>query len=150
MEGLLEDLQNAPNASIVLLHACAHNPTGCDPTIDEWKQIISLISEKEHIAFFDSAYQGFASGDAEEDAQPFRYAVRQHVPILLAQSFAKNFGLYGERVGTLSGKFALLFGVVLVLYLFTFFHSSRLTSHLRRLRQWSVAMPTSVSASCPN
>jgi len=73
LEGFLEDLQKAPNASIVLLHACAHNPTGCDPTIDEWKQIISLISEKEHIAFFDSAYQGFASGDAEEDAQPFRY-----------------------------------------------------------------------------
>ena len=111
LEGLLEDLQNAPNASIVLLHACAHNPTGCDPTIDEWKQIISLISKKEHIAFFDSAYQGFASGDAEEDAQPFRYAVRQHVPILLAQSFAKNFGLYGERVGTLSGTFFVLCGL---------------------------------------
>ena len=107
LEGFLQDLQQAPNASIVLMHACAHNPTGCDPTIEQWKQIISLISEKEHIAFFDSAYQGFASGDAEEDSQPFRYAVRQHVPILLAQSFAKNFGLYGERVGTLSGAWNL-------------------------------------------
>jgi len=102
LKGMLEDIFNAPDGSIILLHACAHNPTGTDPTIDEWKQIISLISEKEHIAFFDSAYQGFASGDAEQDAQPFRYAVSQHVPILLAQSFAKNFGLYGERVGTLS------------------------------------------------
>jgi aspartate/tyrosine/aromatic aminotransferase len=54
------------------------------------------------IVFFDSAYQGFASGNAEKDAEPFRYAVSQHIPILLAQSFAKNFGLYGERVGTLS------------------------------------------------
>lgn len=76
--------------------------TGCDPTMEEWKEIVSLISNKSHIAFFDSAYQGFATGNAEQDAQAFRYAVSQHVPILLAQSFAKNFGLYGERVGTLS------------------------------------------------
>jgi len=60
------------------------------------------VSRKEIVCFFDSAYQGFASGDAEADAQPFRYAVAQNIPILLAQSFAKNFGLYGERVGTLS------------------------------------------------
>jgi aspartate aminotransferase len=70
--------------------------------MEEWKEIISLIGSKSHLAFFDSAYQGFASGDAEADAQAFRYAVSQHVPVLLAQSFAKNFGLYGERVGTLS------------------------------------------------
>jgi aspartate aminotransferase len=107
----------------------AHNPTGSDPTIDQWKKILTVIQQKKHVAFFDSAYQGFASGDAEEDAQPFRYAVSQQVPILLAQSkfpdnpppssqpsscltlmyvltccagFAKNFGLYGERCGTLS------------------------------------------------
>lgn len=99
---MLHDLRKAPDRSIILLHACAHNPSGCDPTIDQWKQIVSLISEKEHVVFFDSAYQGFASGDAELDAQPFRYAVNQGIPILLAQSFAKNFGLYGERTGTLS------------------------------------------------
>lgn len=99
---MLRDLARAPDQSIVLLHACAHNPTGCDPTIDEWKQIVSLCSAKQHVVFFDSAYQGFASGDPEADAQPFRYAVAQRIPILLAQSFAKNFGLYGERVGTLS------------------------------------------------
>jgi aspartate aminotransferase, mitochondrial len=99
---MCHDIQDAPDRSIILLHACAHNPTGCDPTIEQWKEIIGIIQQKEHIAFFDSAYQGFASGDAEQDAQPFRYAVSQKVPILLAQSFAKNFGLYGERVGTLS------------------------------------------------
>ena len=102
IKGMLRDISRAPNGSIILLHACAHNPTGCDPTIDQWKQIVSLVSEKEHVCFFDSAYQGFASGDAEQDAQPFRYAVAQGVPIILAQSFAKNFGLYGERCGTLS------------------------------------------------
>ena len=70
--------------------------------MNEWKQIVSVLAQKKHVAFFDSAYQGFASGDAERDAQPFRYAVSQGIPVLLAQSFAKNFGLYGERVGTLS------------------------------------------------
>lgn len=100
--GMMRDLNRAPAGAIVLFHACAHNPTGVDPTIDEWKQIISLCSAKSHVAFFDSAYQGFASGDPEADAAPFRYAVAQGIPILLAQSFAKNFGLYGERVGTLS------------------------------------------------
>jgi aspartate aminotransferase, mitochondrial len=72
------------------------------PTIEDWKKIVKMVHRKEHVVFFDSAYQGFASGNAEKDAEPFRYAVSQHIPILLAQSFAKNFGLYGERVGTLS------------------------------------------------
>lgn len=102
LENMLKDIRKAPRHSIILLHACAHNPTGCDPTIREWKEIIAIIKERNHMAFFDCAYQGFASGDAEADAAPFRYAVSQHVPILLAQSFAKNFGLYGERCGTLS------------------------------------------------
>jgi aspartate aminotransferase, mitochondrial len=102
LEGMIQDLSRAQDGSIILLHACAHNPTGCDPSLEEWKELISVISNKGHIAFFDAAYLGFASGDAESDAQPFRYAVSQHVPVLLAQSFAKNFGLYGERVGALS------------------------------------------------
>lgn len=102
LTGMLKDIQRAPRGSIILLHACAHNPTGCDPTIHEWKQIISVIGQRDHLAFFDCAYQGFASGDAEADAAAFRYAVSQKIPIVLAQSFAKSFGLYGERVGTLS------------------------------------------------
>lgn len=101
--GLLQDLREAPNQSIILLHACAHNPTGCDPTRDQWQQIASVLQQKRHVAFFDSAYQGFASGDAERDAWAVRYFVSlQTIPVLLAQSFAKNFGLYGERCGTLS------------------------------------------------
>jgi aspartate aminotransferase len=65
---------------------------------------LDLVAHREcsFVIIVPSAYQGFASGDAEADAAPFRYAVSQHVPILLAQSFAKNFGLYGERCGTLS------------------------------------------------
>lgn len=102
LSGMLEDIGNAPTGSIILLHACAHNPTGCDPTMSEWEQIVELCAAKEHVIFFDSAYQGFASGDAEQDAKPLRYVVSKGLPVLLAQSFAKNFGLYGERCGTLS------------------------------------------------
>jgi aspartate aminotransferase, mitochondrial len=103
-DGLMEDLQNAPNQSIILLHACAHNPTGCDPTHDQWEQIANVMAQKQHVCFFDSAYQGFASGNAELDAYAIRYMVQRKdiSKILLAQSFAKNFGLYGERCGTLS------------------------------------------------
>ena len=63
---------------------------------------MDLIKKKGHLVFFDSAYQGFASGDAEADAQALRNVVSEGLPVLLAQSFAKNFGLYGERCGTLS------------------------------------------------
>jgi aspartate aminotransferase, mitochondrial len=100
--GMKQDISKAPKGSIILLHACAHNPTGCDPTGDEWQQIYKTILEQEHVAFFDSAYQGFASGDSEADAEALRAAVEAGLPVLLAQSFAKNFGLYGERCGTLS------------------------------------------------
>jgi aspartate aminotransferase len=102
MNGILRDIAAAPEGSIILLHACAHNPTGCDPSMEQWRQIADLLEEKRHVAFFDSAYQGFASGDAEKDAAALRYVVSRGLPVLLAQSFAKNFGLYGERCGTLS------------------------------------------------
>jgi len=101
-EGMKEDLTAAPPGSVVLLHACAHNPTGCDPTHEQWKELSALILKHNHHVFFDSAYQGFASGDAEKDAFALRYFVEQGHKLLLAQSFAKNFGLYGERCGTLS------------------------------------------------
>jgi len=97
--GMLADLKNAPSGSIVLLHACAHNPTGVDPTPEQWKKVSDVCKEKGHFVFFDVAYQGFASGDPERDVWAIRYFLEQgHQPII-AQSFAKNFGLYGERVG---------------------------------------------------
>lgn len=102
LDGMLEDIKAAPNGAILLLHACAHNPTGCDPTQEQWKVVSDLCKEKNLIVFFDSAYQGFASGDAEADAFALRMFVEQGHNVLLAQSFAKNFGLYGERCGTLS------------------------------------------------
>lgn len=102
LNGMITDLESAPDGSIILLHACAHNPTGCDPDSEQWKILVDLIKKKGHLVFFDSAYQGFASGDAEADAQALRNVVSEGLPVLLAQSFAKNFGLYGERCGTLS------------------------------------------------
>ena len=102
LEGMIADLEDAPDGSILLLHACAHNPTGCDPTDKQWGLLMDIIKKKGHLVFFDSAYQGFASGDAEADAKALRTVVNEGLPVLLAQSFAKNFGLYGERCGTLS------------------------------------------------
>ncbi|BAE58257.1 unnamed protein product [Aspergillus oryzae RIB40] len=84
-EGLIADIKAAPENSIILLHACAHNPTGVDPTQEQWRQISDVMKQKGHFAFFDMAYQGFASGNADKDA----FAPR-------------HFGLYGERVGAFS------------------------------------------------
>ncbi|KAI2776384.1 PLP-dependent transferase [Daldinia loculata] len=98
-EGMKSALLGAPERSVVLLHACAHNPTGVDPTLEQWKEIAEVIRLKNHFPFFDSAYQGFASGDLLRDNAAVRYFVEQGFEFVVAQSFAKNFGLYGERAG---------------------------------------------------
>ena len=92
-------IEQAPEGSIMLLHACAHNPTGVDPSRDQWKELAHIIRAKKHFPFFDCAYQGFASGDLENDAWAVRYFVGQGFELCIAQSLAKNFGLYGERAG---------------------------------------------------
>ncbi|KIP08181.1 hypothetical protein PHLGIDRAFT_29717 [Phlebiopsis gigantea 11061_1 CR5-6] len=97
----LDTLKSLPERSAVLLHACAHNPTGVDPSREQWGQICDVFLAKGHYAFFDCAYQGFASGDLDNDAWAVREFVRREVPLLVCQSFAKNAGLYGERVGAL-------------------------------------------------
>ncbi|CAO1605350.1 aspartate transaminase aat1 [Xanthoria calcicola] len=101
-DGMVADIKAAPEGSVILLHACAHNPTGIDPTEAQWKQISDVVKEKKHYPFFDMAYQGFASGDTDRDAFPVRHFVREGHSLCLAQSFAKNMGLYGERVGAFS------------------------------------------------
>lgn len=82
--------------------ACAHNPTGCDPTKEQWVKIADVIEEKKLFPFFDSAYQGFASGDPVHDAFAVRYFVERGFECFCSQSFAKNFGLYNERIGNLT------------------------------------------------
>lgn len=100
--GLLEDLDKAKNESIVLFHVCAHNPTGVDPSQEQWKKILELVKRKNHFVCFDSAYQGFASGDLERDAYSLKLFSSEYDRIMLFQSFAKNFGIYGERAGCVS------------------------------------------------
>ncbi|CAD8153035.1 unnamed protein product [Paramecium octaurelia] len=100
--GLVEDLNKAQNGSVILFHACAHNPTGCDLTTAQWTQLLDLTKKKNFLPFFDMAYQGFTSGDVNKDAEAVRLFTAQGVPIVLGQSFAKNMGLYGQRTGCLS------------------------------------------------
>ncbi|KAM0327976.1 hypothetical protein ACHAQA_005375 [Verticillium albo-atrum] len=86
----------------VLLHACAHNPTGLDPSRAQWARIADLCEEKGLFVIFDIAYQGFASGDLDHDAWAVRhFAARPRLEVAVCQSFSKNLGLYGERVGVL-------------------------------------------------
>ncbi|KAG2484885.1 hypothetical protein HYH03_016367 [Edaphochlamys debaryana] len=101
-DGMCADLASAPRGAVLLLHACAHNPTGVDPSPQQWARILALAQEKALLPFFDSAYQGFASGDLDADAASLRLFVRSGLELVLAQSFAKNMGLYGERAGALS------------------------------------------------
>lgn len=100
--GLMSDIRDMPEGSIVLLHACAHNPTGMDPNMEQWKEMSETIKQRKLLPFFDCAYQGFASGDPVKDAAAVRMFVEDGHLISMVQSFSKNFGLYGQRIGALS------------------------------------------------
>jgi aspartate/tyrosine/aromatic aminotransferase len=100
-QGMIQDLKNATPGSCVLLHTCAHNPTGVDPTMDQWKEIANVCRENSLYPFFDTAYQGFVSGDLDKDGVGLRYFLDQGFEMVIAQSFAKIMGLYGERTGAL-------------------------------------------------
>ena len=99
---MVKEISEMPAGSCILLHACAHNPTGMDPTMDQWKQISDLCKKHKLLPFFDCAYQGFASGNAPQDAAALRMFVEEGHTLALVQSFSKNFGLYGQRIGALS------------------------------------------------
>lgn len=81
-----------PTGAIILLHACAHNPTGVDPTAEQWAEMSQVIKKRRLFPFFDMAYQGFASGDVAKDAQAVRMFIKDGHHIALAQSYAKNMG----------------------------------------------------------
>lgn len=98
-DGALQDIAKLPEGAIVLLHACAHNPTGVDPKLDQWKELSKVIKSRKLFPYFDMAYQGFASGCTVRDAHAVRLFLEEGHNIALAQSFAKNMGLYGERAG---------------------------------------------------
>jgi len=102
-DGMIECLKTKPNpGDVILLHACAHNPTGVDPTPEQWSKIRAVMKERKLVPFFDCAYQGFATGSLEKDSAAVRAFADDGFDFLLAQSYAKNLGLYGERVGCAS------------------------------------------------
>ena len=101
-DAMCDDLSKAPAGCTILLHACAHNPTGVDPTAVQWDTLAQIVKERKLIPLFDSAYQGYASGDPEADALSVRKFEQAGIDSLICQSFAKNMGLYGERVGALN------------------------------------------------
>ncbi|KAJ5095774.1 hypothetical protein NUU61_005130 [Penicillium alfredii] len=97
-----DSIASLPTQSVVLLQTAAHNPTGCDPTPEQWKELIQIFLARRHFAFLDAAYLGLVSGDPDVDANTIRLFEAAGVPLLLAGTFGKSFGLYGERVGMLS------------------------------------------------
>jgi len=101
IDEMLAALSTAPAGDVVLLHACCHNPSGLDPSRDDWKAITDLIVERALVPFIDMAYQGFAD-NFDDDAFPVRHMAERVPELIVATSCSKNFGLYRDRVGTLS------------------------------------------------
>jgi aspartate/tyrosine/aromatic aminotransferase len=101
IDQMLETLRQVPKGDLVLLHACCHNPSGLDPSQDEWRAITDVIVERELVPFIDIAYQGFANSLAA-DAFAVRYMAGRVPEMIVTSSCSKNFGLYRDRVGTLS------------------------------------------------
>lgn len=95
---MLADLEQAKPGDVILFHGCCHNPTGIDPTEEQWRTLADLVVERGCLPLFDFAYQGFAHG-LEEDALGLRIFAEKNQEILIASSYSKNFSLYGERVG---------------------------------------------------
>ena len=99
-DAIFKMLKTVPEKSVVLFHACCHNPTGADLSREEWNQVAALVKERKLLPLFDFAYQGFGEG-IEEDAYAIRSFVKQSIECVVTASYSKNFGLYSERVGAL-------------------------------------------------
>ena len=100
-EAMLQALHAAPPGTVVVLHACCHNPTGCDLSAAQWAQVVQAVKARQLVAFLDMAYQGFGDGIVE-DGGAVQQFLAAGVDFLVATSFSKSFSLYGERVGALS------------------------------------------------
>lgn len=101
IDAMLETLRQVPAGDLVLLHACCHNPSGLDPTEEEWRAIADVVVERELVPFIDMAYQGFAES-LNADAFAVRHMAGRVQEMIVTNSCSKNFGLYRDRVGTLS------------------------------------------------
>ncbi len=98
--GMLAAFERLDAGSVVVLHTCCHNPTGIDPSPEQWQEILSVVQRRKLLPFFDMAYQGFGES-MDNDAYAVRLFVEAGIEVMIAYSFSKNFGLYGERVGAL-------------------------------------------------
>ena len=101
LEGMLQGIENLPEGSVVLLHACCHNPTGADLSLADWTRVIDVIQRCNHVPFIDIAYQGFGD-NLQDDAVALRLFAESGLPLFISSSFSKSFSLYGERVGALT------------------------------------------------
>jgi aromatic-amino-acid transaminase len=99
--GMIASLERLPADSVVVLHACCHNPTGVDPTPEQWQRILDVVRGRGLVPFLDMAYQGFAESVPADGAIVRRFAATPG-PLFVASSFSKSFSLYGERVGALT------------------------------------------------
>ncbi|KAM0544502.1 hypothetical protein ACHAPJ_011796 [Fusarium lateritium] len=97
---IISAAHSAPSRSVFVLQACCHNPTGADPTKEQWQELASAMKQHNHFVFFDIAYQGLGNGMAE-DAYSVRLFATLGLEMFVCQSFSKNFALYGERCGVL-------------------------------------------------
>ena len=100
-DGMLASLAKLPAGAVVVLHACCHNPTGVDPTPEQWQKVLDVVRSRGLVPFLDMAYQGFAEGVVADGAIVRRFAATPG-PLFIASSFSKSFSLYGERVGALT------------------------------------------------
>ena len=101
LPGMLQGIEALPEGSVVVLHACCHNPTGVDLDVEQWKQVIEVMRKRNHVPFLDIAYQGFGD-NLEDDAIAVRLFAEANLSFVISSSFSKSFSLYGERVGALT------------------------------------------------
>ena len=100
-DAMLDSLQSIPKGDVILLHACCHNPSGLDPSENQWREIADIVVERELVPFIDMAYQGFGD-NLDQDAFAIRHLAGRVPEMVVSSSCSKNFGLYRDRVGALS------------------------------------------------
>lgn len=142
---MMEDLENAPAGSVVILQPSAHNPTGCDPTHEQWARIADVLKSRKLFPVIDCAYQGLVTGEVEKDLWAVRYFIAKRLELLCCYTFSKCFGIYSDRVGLLicvanTPEVIPLLKIQFVLYIKSAYSSP--TSHGARIVAHILSSPT--------
>ena len=101
IDALVAAIDSLPEKSVIVLQTAGNNPSGCDPSASQWRMLANTFTRHRHFAFLDTSYPGFATGDMDTDCEPIRLFAESGIPLLVAATFGKAFGLYGERAGIL-------------------------------------------------